>query len=70
MSNIASIEALSEYAPRSYEDKQEEVEPAKAQAADNVLAPVAKAEAAALDAKTTIQDFKYTGKGSFIDGIF
>jgi len=69
MSNITASEPVSEYAPDRYERARHDIEPAP-EYQEQVQAPAVKAEAAQQDQKTTVQGFVYTGKGSFIDGVF
>lgn len=70
MSSIGALEPLSEYAPNRYEEKREDIEPVKDQPKEEIQTPVVQAAAEQQDQKTTMNQFQYTGKGSFIDKIF
>ncbi|WP_319466903.1 hypothetical protein [uncultured Pseudodesulfovibrio sp.] len=69
MSGIDPLQSVSEYAPNRYDDKKE-LTVAKEEFDDQTKAPVVQTAAEHQDKKTTTQGFQYTGKGSFIDGIF
>ncbi len=70
MSGIAALEPTSEYAPNRYEKKRDDIEPAQNQPKEQIQASMVQAADEKQDYKTTIQGFNYTGKGSFIDGVF
>ena len=44
--------------------------PCRIRLAEQLQTPEVKAEANKQDFKSTVQEFKYTGKGSFIDHVF
>lgn len=70
MSGITSIDPMGEYTPNRREERREEINPVQDQPAEKVQVPEVKAAAEQQDFKTTVQGFAYTGKGSFIDGVF
>ncbi|QGY41173.1 hypothetical protein GM415_13885 [Pseudodesulfovibrio cashew] len=70
MSSISPLEPMSEYSPERYEEKREEIDPLQAQPNEDARTPVVKAAVEQQDAKTTLNAFQYTGKGSFIDKVF
>jgi hypothetical protein len=70
MSSITPVESMDGYMPDRYEEKRDEINPAQDQSAEQLQAPEVKAAAEQKDFNTTVQGFKYTGKGSFIDHVF
>ena len=68
--SINPVESVDGYVPDRYEERRDEINPAQDQAAEQLQAPEVKAAAAQQDFNTTVQEFKYTGKGSFIDHVF
>lgn len=68
--SISPVESAEGYVPDRYENRREEINPAQDQAAEQLQAPEVKAAAEQQDFKSTVQGFKYTGKGSFIDHVF
>lgn len=70
MSTIGYLEEFSEYVPRSFEDKQEEINAARSQPESHVQAPLQQAQHDQQAEKDAIQGHVYTGKGSFIDKVF
>ena len=69
MSGIAALGPMSEYLPYRDEEEPKQVKPVN-QPSDEVQSPVVKAVDQQLAEKTTVQEFQYTGKGSFIDKVF
>ncbi|WP_338666892.1 hypothetical protein [Pseudodesulfovibrio methanolicus] len=69
MSGIAPIGSAPEY-PLRREEEPEQVAPAKKPEAEVKIPAEAKSEAARQAEQTTLYDFRYTGKGSFIDKVF
>jgi len=71
MSGVTPIGPLSEYHPNRDEerDRVEQVSPEQPAQDEKSHSMVLGAEQKQ-DAKTTIQNFQYTGKGSFIDKVF
>ena len=70
MSSISPVEPMEGYVPERHEERRDEINSVQDQAAEQLQTPEVKAEANKQDFKSTVQDFKYTGKGSFIDHVF
>lgn len=70
MSSIDAIEATSEYAPMQQERFNDDIDASQAMATENTEVPKVQAASEQQDKKTTVNGFQYTGKGSFIDGVF
>lgn len=68
--SIDAIDPTTEYAPMQEDRFREDLEPTQAMANDNVEASKVQAASEQQAKKTTVQGFQYTGKGSFIDGLF
>ena len=69
MSIVAPVGPASEYRPRR-EDELERIEPANKQPVEDKPPAAVDADVQKQAEKTTLNDFKYTGKGSFVDKIF
>lgn len=69
MSGVAPLGPASEYRPKR-EDELERVGPSSQPPAEDKLPSAIQADAQKQAEKTTVQDFRYTGKGSFIDKVF
>lgn len=70
MSAVAPIGSTPEYSP-GREEEPKRVPPAEERTTDEVKTlPEVKAESAGQAERTTLYDFRYTGKGSFIDKVF
>ncbi|MEF2229476.1 MAG: hypothetical protein V3571_00960 [Pseudodesulfovibrio sp.] len=69
MSEISPVEPVSEYTSLRSESERKRLERIP-EPVEQVESPLVKSAAAQQDQKTTIQGFAYTGKGSFIDGVF
>jgi len=69
MNGVAPIDSAPEYLRRREEETER---PAPAEPANDEVkgVPEAKSDAAKQAEKTTLLDFRYTGKGSFIDKVF
>jgi len=70
MSGIAPLDSLSEYLQKRKDEEPILAEPVNSVPNGEVQSPVVKAADQQQDHKTTVQGFKYTGKGSFVDGVF
>jgi hypothetical protein len=69
MNGVASMDPASEYWT-GREQQTERVSPSE-RMSDDVKTPAEiQADAVAQAEKTTLNDFRYTGKGSFIDKVF
>jgi len=69
MSEISPVEPVSEYTSLRGELERKELERIP-EPVEQLQTPQVRSAAAQQDQKTTIQGFAYTGKGSFIDGVF
>jgi len=70
MSGIAALGSMGEYLQNRKDEEPVPVEPVNQVPTDEVLSPMVKASEQQQAHKTTVQGFQYTGKGSFVDGIF
>lgn len=70
MSPITAIEPVREAEQLAYEEKRVNAEAKKNNATELQLTPLVESSAQERDNKTTLMDFQYTGKGSFIDKVF
>ena len=69
MNGVAPVGPAPDYLPRR-EEELDQVAPASQPSPDLKSESAVKADVVKQAEKTTVYDFQYTGKGSFIDKIF
>ena len=69
MSGVVPLGSVTDYQSRR-EEELERIDPPRKPLADEKPEPLFKADSVKQAEKTTLQDFQYTGKGSFIDKVF